>query len=170
MRRWTIMLAATCFLLGPASAEAPPATDDQRSVAAALSKLQVQRPGVVDAFVVVAALDSDSVFDHEARETARVLANRFDAIGRTLVLAGDAEADPADAAGTPANLAIALSGAAALMDQQEDVLILYTTSHGSPHAGLNYKHPVHGSGIVSPAQLAAMLGEQGPRNRLIILQ
>ena len=170
MTRWTALLAGACFLIGPAPAEAPPAADDQRSLAAAVDKLQAQRPGVVDAFVVVAALDSDPVFDREARETARVLASRFDAAGRTIVLAEDSGTDRADAAGTPANLAIALSRTAALMDAQEDVLVLYTTSHGSPRAGLNFKHARLGTGIVTPGQLAAMLGEQGPRNRLIMLQ
>ena len=37
--------------------------------------------GVVDAYVVVAALDADPVFNREAREAGRVLARRFDAAG-----------------------------------------------------------------------------------------
>jgi hypothetical protein len=170
MMRRTLLLTVGCLTLGPAFAQAPPTVDDQRRVTAALDKFKAQRPGVVDAFVVVAALDTDPVFDREAREAARVLASRFDADGRSIVLAEDEGTDRADAAGTPANLAMALSRAAALMDQKEDVLILYTTSHGSPHAGLNYKHAVYGSGVITPNQLAAMLGTQGPQNRLVILQ
>ncbi len=170
MKRRMVFLAAVSIALGPAVAQSPVAGDDQRRVVAALGKIKAQRPGVVDAFVVVAALDTDPVFDREAREAARVLASRFDADGRTIVLAEDEGTDRADAAGTPANLALALSRAATLMDQKEDVLILYTTSHGSPHAGLNYKHAVYGSGVITPDQLAALPGLQGPQNRLIILQ
>ena len=50
--------------------------------------LAPQRPGVVDAYVIVAALDSDGVFGREARATAKVLERRYDAAGRSIVLAG----------------------------------------------------------------------------------
>ena len=170
MKRRLVFLAAACFLLGSASAQAPQPAEDGRRLSQALGEMKPHRPGVVDAFVIVASLDSDPVFGREAREAARVLAARFDAGGRTIVLAEDEGADRADAAGTPPNLALALARAATLMDQKEDVLVLYTTSHGTPRAGLNYKHAIYGTGIVTPDQLAAMLGAQAPQNRLIILQ
>jgi hypothetical protein len=56
------------------------------------------------------------------------------------------------------------------MDRNEDVLVLYTTSHGSPDAGLNFRDPVRGEAVITPAQLAGMLGQPGFKNRLIILQ
>lgn len=152
-------LAFAFAALGPASAEAPASAD-----------LQAQRPGVVDAYVVVAALDTDPVFNREAREAGRVLARRFDAEGRTIVLADAEGASPTDAAGTPATLASALARAAAQMDRAEDVLVLYTTSHGSPHAGLNYDSAPPASGVITPPDLAAMLARNGFQNRLIILQ
>lgn len=163
-------LAAALLALGPASAQAPSAAIDTGRLAVALDKLEPQRPGVVDAFVIVAALDSDPVFGHEAREAGRVLARRFGAEGKTIVLAEDEGEDRADGAGTPANLGLALARTAALMDRGEDVLVLYTTSHGTPRAGLNFEHSVHGEGVITPAQLTGMLGEHGFRNRLIILQ
>ena len=150
------------------SASAQPAAEDERRFDAALGELKPQRPGVVDAFVIVAALDTDAVFGREAREAGRVLARRFDAEGRTIVLAEDEGDDRAGAAGTPRHLALALARAAALMDRKEDVLVLYTTSHGTPRAGLNYEDPSRGEGIVTPQQLAAMLAPH--ENRLIILQ
>lgn len=168
MVRTTLVLAAAILALAPAIAQAPGGGDGDR-LAAALAALQPQRPGVVDAFVIVAALDSDPVFNREAREAGQVLAGRFDAKGRTIVLAEDEGAAKADAAGTPANLGLALAGAAARMDRGEDVLVLYTSSHGSPHAGLNYKHATYGAGIITPHQLAALL-PTGADNRLIILQ
>jgi hypothetical protein len=136
----------------------------------AISKLQPQRPGVVDAYVVVAALDADPVFNREAREAGRVLGSRFDSAGRTLVLASDEGSDTADAAATPDGLARALDSVASAMNRDEDVLVLYTTSHGSPHAGLNFRDPVRGAAVIAPAQLAAMLDHAGFKNRLIILQ
>ena len=159
---WRLSILAIAFLaLGPAPAQAP---DDSR-MKAALDQLKPQRPRTVDAYVVVAGLDTDPVFDREAREAGRVLAERFGATGRTITLA-----DHADASGTPAHLAAAIAKAEALMDSKEDVLVLYTTSHGTPRAGLFYKHAVYGSGIITPPQLSQMLAVGGAQNRLIILQ
>jgi hypothetical protein len=137
-------LLAAAISLPQASAQEPAlasVADDEERLAKALQSLEPQRPGVVDAYVVVAALDTDPVFGREAREAARVLASRFDAKGRTVVLATDEGADRADGSGTPEHLALALRREAELMDKDEDVLVLYTTSHGSAHQGLNYRDP-----------------------------
>ncbi len=164
------LAAVAALLLAVAPASAQQYLADKQEIASALAGLQAQRPGIVDAYVIVAALDTDPVFGREAREAGRVLARRFDAAGRIIVLAKDEGDDKADAAGTPQHLALALGRAAALMDRNEDVLVLYTTSHGTPRAGLNYKDPSRGTGIVTPAQLSAMLAGNGFENRLIILQ
>jgi hypothetical protein len=163
-------LAAACLVLGPVSAQEPAAAADRQRLEHALNSLRPQQPGVVDAFVIVAAFDADLVFNREAREAGRVLASRFDARNRTVVLADDEGADQADASGNPNNLALALARTAALMDHGEDVLVLYTTSHGSPHAGLNVRHPRYGAGVITPDQLAALLGGYEQTNRLLILQ
>lgn len=135
-----------------------------------MTSLQPQRTGTVDAYVVVIALDSDPVFSREAREAGRVLASRFDAAGRTIVLANEEGASKTDGRGSPQTLATALRRAAELMDRNEDVLILYSTSHGAPDAGLVYKNEQGASGFVSPGQLAEKLRSLGIRNRLLILQ
>jgi hypothetical protein len=161
------LLAIACLACAQAPAQAP--ADDSR-FEAALGQLQPQRAGTVDAYVVVAGLDTDPVFDREAREAGRVLAQRFGAEGRTITLAEDEGFEHADAAGTPAHLAAAIAKAESLMDPKEDVLVLYTTSHGTPRAGLFYKHAIYGSGIITPAQLSQMLAAGGAQNRLVILQ
>ena len=156
------------LLAGSASAQQSP--EDPR-LAQVLAALQPQRPGVVDAYVIAVALDSDPVFNREAREAGRVLAQRFDAAGRTIVLAADDGGDQAQSFGSPPHLAQALSRAAALMDLKEDVLVLYSTSHGSPRAGINYRDVQRSSAaIITPAQLAAILDERRFENRLLILQ
>src|SRR5689334_2566347 len=111
-----------------AAADAPAQKDDQR-LQGAVAKLQAERPGTVDAYVVVAALDADPVFNREAREAGRVLARRFDAQGRTVVLAHDEGASKADAPMSQQGLTLALRRVAELMDRKEDVLVLYSTSH-----------------------------------------
>lgn len=143
---------------------------EHRRLFAALDALKPQRPGVVDAYVVVVALDGDPVFSREAREAGRVLANRFDAAGHTIVLANDEGGSKADAPGSPESLSLALAHVAELMDRNEDVLVLYSTSHGEPDVGLVYKDLQRGGGVVSPPRLAAMLSSLGFKNRLLILQ
>jgi hypothetical protein len=80
---WPLKTCLACLiaLLGVADAPAQQ-FEDERRLTEALGALRPQRPGIVDAYVVVAALDADPVFGREARETGRVLANRFDAEGR----------------------------------------------------------------------------------------
>lgn len=137
---------------------------EHRRLERALAGVQPQRPGVVDAYVVSVALDSDGVFGREAREAARVLARRYDAAGRTIVLASGGE----EPRGSPANLAAALARVAEAMDPLEDVLALYTTSHGAPW-GVVYNDSDNGFGAVSPTWLWLTLGTLGIPNRLLIL-
>jgi hypothetical protein len=148
-----------------------PATEleEHRKLDKALKGLAPQRPGTIDAYVVSVALDSDPVFGREAREAAAVLQRRYGAAGRTIVLAGsDGKAPSALPRGSPGHLAIALARVGELMDKAEDVIVLYTTSHGAPW-GLYYNDADNGYGAVSPMRLGAMLDELGAYNRLLIL-
>jgi len=143
--------------------------EEHRRLTRALGALAPQRAGVVDAYVLSIALDSDPVFGREARAAGSVLGRRYDAVGRTLVLAGsDGTAASALPRGSPSSFAIALARIAELMDRREDVLVLYTTSHGAPF-GLYYNDGDSGYGAISPNRLRAMLDELGIGNRLLIL-
>ena len=151
---------------------APPAQQlsDHRRIHAALRSLKPQRKGVVDAYVIVVALDSDPVFNREAREAGRVFSQRFGADGRTIVLAADEGGSKGQAPGSLHHLALALAASAEVMDRNEDVLVLYSTSHGHPVGGLLYKDSTRGIGAVPPAKLALLIDALGFRNRLLILQ
>jgi hypothetical protein len=140
---------------------------DHRKLAASLAALQPQRPGTIDAYVIVIGLDSDGVFGREATEAARVLAHRYDASGRTLLLAaGDGHDAPN---GSPQNLALAIGAVAATMDAKEDVLVLYTTSHGDADSGLAYRDDELGNGMIGPGRLKAMLDDSGIERRLVMI-
>ncbi|WP_085810508.1 C13 family peptidase [Sphingomonas sp. TZW2008] len=142
---------------------------EHRRLAASLARLQPQRKGTVDAYVVSVALDSDPVFGREAREAGVVLSRRYAADSRTIVLAGtDGSADSRLAMGSPANLDTALARVAELMDPAEDVLILYTTSHGA-RFGIVYNDADQGFGAISPTRLWSTLSQLGIRNRLILI-
>jgi hypothetical protein len=135
---------------------------------AALGALQPHRRGTADAFVVTIALDSDPVFAREAREAGRVLARRYDAQGRTLVLAGPDGARDDLPHGSIDALLLGLARIAELMDPQEDALVLYSTSHGVPF-GLTYHYGDTGYGVLSPARLKAALEELGIERRVLII-
>ena len=142
---------------------------EHRKLDRALAALSRQRPGTVDAYVVAVALDSDPVFGREARAAAEVLARRYDGAGRTIVLAGSDGSAPSELPrGSPLTLAVALARVAELMDESEDALILYSTSHGAQF-GLYYNDADHGYGAISPFRMRAMLDGLGIGNRLLIL-
>ncbi|HEV2817265.1 MAG TPA: C13 family peptidase [Allosphingosinicella sp.] len=143
--------------------------DEHRRLDRALRALLPQRAGTIDAYVVAIALDSDPVFAREARAAGEVLRRRYNAAGRTIVLAGTDGGGPSQLPrGSPATLAVALARIAELMNKEEDALILYTTSHGAPF-GLYYNDGDSGYGLISPNRLAAMLDQLGLSNRLLIL-
>lgn len=141
---------------------------EHRRLDRALATLTPHRNGVVEAYVVAVALDSDPVFGREAREAGRVLTRRYAATGRSIVLAGS---DGAGAStlpmGSPNHLAVVLARIAELMGK-EDVLILYTTSHGAPF-GIVYNDGDQGFGAISPAKLWSLLSQLGIDNRLLMI-
>jgi hypothetical protein len=142
---------------------------EHRRLSGALATLQPQRKGTIDAYLIVAALDSDPVFGREAREAGTVLARRYGAQGRTIVLAGtDGNADSKLPMGSPSNLDMALARVAEVMDPAEDVLVLYTTSHGA-RFGIVYSDADQGFGAISPTRLWGTLSQLGIRNRLILI-
>jgi len=159
------------YVLGPELQRGQPARAmlaERRRLDAALAALQPQRAGQVDAFVISVALDSDPVFAREAREAGRVLGRRYNAEGRTLVLAGPDGRSGGLPKGSLTSLTLALAQVSELMDGQEDVLVLYTTSHGAP-MGIAYHDGDTGYGILSPARLSILLNELGIRRRVVLL-
>jgi hypothetical protein len=142
---------------------------EHRRMARALAGIGPQRKGEVDAFVVAVALDSDPVFGREAREAGRVLARRYGAEARSVVLAGsDGNAQSGLPRGSPGNIATVLARVAEQMDKAQDVLVLYTTSHGAP-IGIVYDDGDAGYGAISPARLWSLLTNLGIRNRLVLV-
>jgi hypothetical protein len=141
-----------------------------RLLSAALAKLKPERRGVVDAYVIASGMDSDGVFGREAAETGRVLSRRFDGEGRTLVLAnGTGAGDATMPDGNPDHLGAALAQVSELMNKDEDVLVLYLTSHGHWATGVSFRDGERATGNIGPGRLATMLNDVGIKNRLIIV-
>ena len=134
----------------------------------ALAALAPQRSGTPDTYVVSVALDSDPVFAREAREAGRVLAARYSAQGRTLTLAGPDGLSDDLPQGSITALLRSLHYLGTVMDGREDVLVLYTTSHGAD-IGLAYHFGDTGYGILSPKTLKTTLDEARITRRVLIL-
>lgn len=99
---------------------------------AAIARLAPQRPGVADLYVVTFGGDAqEDVFRNEAQYAARLFEQRFDAEGRTLVLANNTSTLESTPLATWTALHHALGGVARTMDPGEDILLLYLTTHGA---------------------------------------
>lgn len=141
-----------------------------KRLATAIAGLQPQRPGVVDVYVVSIGLDSDPVFGREAGEAANVLGRRYHAAGRTIFLTAGADSkETGIPQGSPPNLATALAAVAGKMNLNEDVLILFATTHGDANSGLAYRDGNNGIGMIAPLRLASLLDGLGFERRMILL-
>jgi hypothetical protein len=141
-----------------------------RKMDGAIAALLPQKKGVVDTYVIAIALDSDPVFAREASEAAKVLSRRYNAAGRTILMVAGADEKAAGIPqGSPDNLAKALAAVAARMDAKEDVLLLYTTSHGDPQTGLAYRDGTKGVGMIAPVRMAALLDDNRFKRKIVLI-
>jgi Peptidase C13 family len=141
-----------------------------RLLHAAFARLKPERKGVVDAYVVSVGLDSDGVFGREASETAKVLSRRYDAEGRSITLAnGTGASDRTIPDAHPEHLSAALAQISEVMNKEEDVLVLFLTTHGHWVTGLSYKDGARANGNIAPKRLADLLNQAGIKNRLVII-
>jgi hypothetical protein len=146
------------------------AVQQHQALSAALNALAPQRPGVRDAYIVSLGGWSDHVFEQEAKSAADVLAQRFNAKGRTIVLTnGQGAANRAFPAATPTHFAATLGRLSQVMDRDEDILILYMTSHGNPDGSFAINEVGRFQYNLSPAYLKAALDQVGVKHRLIVI-
>lgn len=97
-----------------------------------LEAVRAQTPGKIDLFTMGFAGDgSERVFRNEVEYFGQLMAQRFDASTRTLSLINAPDTVERVPLATLTNLRSALAGVAARMDTNEDVLVLFLTSHGS---------------------------------------
>jgi len=138
-------------------------------LSAALEKLAPQRPGIRDVYVLAAGLWSDPVFANEATKAADILRKRYKADGRTVVLANSENDAPLQVpAATPYAIDAALGAIASRMDPNEDVLLVFLTSHGDKSGIAVYENRRMRANL-SPPALRAALDDTGAKNRIVII-
>src|SRR6185437_4432311 len=97
-----------------------------------IAKLKPRTPGKVNLYTIVFAGDgSQNVFRNEAEYFDKLFSNRLGADGHVLVLENNPSSLTTRPLATWSNLEDALDAVAAKMDPQQDILLVYFTTHGS---------------------------------------
>jgi hypothetical protein len=142
----------------------------QTLLAEHLDRLEPQRRAVTDLyFIGFAPYASEDVFRKELEVIHPLMDQRFDTAGRSLRLVNNDETLRTFPMATSGNLRRALAALARRMDTQEDVLVLYVTTHGSRNAVLAVELPPLQLHNIDPPTLRRMLDEAGIRNRVLII-
>jgi hypothetical protein len=137
---------------------------------AAAQQLKSERAGVVDLyFVGFAPYASQDVFMKEALSIGKMLDERFDTAGRSIMLishAGLAEKFPI---ATLTSLREALDAVGERINPEEDVVLLHVTSHGSETHELSVEF--HGLALqaIHPADLRSALDDAGIKWRIVVV-
>ncbi|HET6828940.1 MAG TPA: C13 family peptidase [Ramlibacter sp.] len=119
--------------------------------------------------VVFAPFAQEDVFLRESSMVSKLLAERFDAQGRVLHLVNHPSTAESLPWATPQNLRRAVEALAERMDLQEDVLVVYMTSHGANDFQLAAAHPPLEVESVSPRELREALDQAGVRYRVVAI-
>ncbi|MGR8978511.1 MAG: C13 family peptidase [Gammaproteobacteria bacterium] len=139
-------------------------------VAKTLSKLKPQRKKMTDIyFVGFAGFAMEDVFGKEVRYVKQLLDNRFDTKGRSMNLINHLDTIEDAPLATSTNLALTLNRIGKLMDVENDVLILYLTSHGSKNRGLSVSFWPLVLNDLTPEMLKTIFDESGIKWRVIVV-
>ena len=136
----------------------------------ALDALAPRVPGVPNLYLVSFAGDgSEHVFRNEAEYAATLFRRRYGARAHTLVL----ENNPATLDSRPlaswSNLETALTGLSKVMDPQQDILMLYLTSHGDPEHTLLVDMDPLPLDQIGASDLAGILAEHPFKWKVVVV-
>jgi hypothetical protein len=128
------------------------------------NKLEPQRPGVTDVYILSFGLwGPQSVFESEAKGAARILESQLGSRGRTIVRFNTKRRSDA----TPSSLLAAAQAAGRALDPAEDVVVLVLTSHGAPEGiGMAAGRSMR---IMTPSDVGVLLNETRAQHRVVIV-
>jgi len=135
-----------------------------------LAALEPQRAGMADLyFVGFAPHGTQDVFGKELYTVSRLMRERFDAAGRSLLLSNDPATLGTLPIASATNLRAALEHVGELMDADEDILFLYISTHGSENGELSVELPPLELAQIRPAALARMLHASGIKWKVLVI-
>ncbi len=135
----------------------------------ALENLQPQRPGRLDVYMIAASLWGDPVFEREATQAEAVLRQHLGADGRSIVLSAGGLGERRYPAATPDDIAAAIGRVGSIIDANEDLVVLFITSHGSPDGSIAIREHNRLGAAMRPTHFRDMLAAAGIRNRIVIV-
>ncbi len=139
----------------------------QALLSTSINALQPRAPDRINVYGIVYAPYSQSVFVRESTMVKNVLQDRFGAAGRVVQLVNHPSMTTSTPWATHKNLAEVVQAIANKMNPQEDVLVIYLTSHGGSDFKLASSHWPLEVQDLTPDMLRTMLDEAGIRNRVI---
>lgn len=136
----------------------------------ALAQLQPQRQKMTDIFFVgFASYATEDVFSKEVGYIKQLLDQRFDTKGHSINLVNHLRTLDDTPLATSTNLAATLKRIAKIMNTEEDILLLYLTSHGSETHELAVSFWPLALNDITPERLNAMFDEAGIKWRMIVI-
>lgn len=135
-----------------------------------VNALAAHRRGIAEFyFVAFAPYGRQNVFLKESEAIRALMDERFDTARRSLLLVNNDKTLRTHPLATVTNLRAALARIATVIDTDEDVLVLYLTSHGSKQHRLSADYWPLQLQEVEPALLKQLLDEVGIKWRVVIV-
>lgn len=134
-----------------------------------LEGLQPQRPGVQDVYLLSVSFWGDPVFEREAVQAEEILRPHLGAEGRSIILSAGGQGQRTYPAATPDNFAAAIGQIGATMDPNEDLFVLFFTTHGQPDGVAAIREHNRVFGGLRPTHLSTLLSQANIRNRVVIV-
>ena len=137
---------------------------------AQLARLQPQDPERNDLYLLAFGGDgNEDVFRNEVDYVQQLFDQRFGTRGRSLALLNHPDSTERKPLATLSNLRLALQGVAQQMDTEQDLLLLFLTSHGSDDHQLYVDLLGLPLDQIEPDQLRAALDDSGIRWRVLVV-
>jgi hypothetical protein len=135
-----------------------------------LSAVEPERPGVADIYFVGAGLYAgEDVFMKELRMITGLFRERFDAKGRIVTLVNNPKTLQEFPIASLTSLREALAHVGSTMNVNEDLLVLYVSSHGSDKHELVVDFRPMRFAPITPEALKAALHDSGIRWKVVIV-
>lgn len=154
---------------GGAQAEPPRVERSQSSLLQAeVALLASSTKGAPSIYAIGIAGWTQDVFLKELDGGLAALAGVLPIRGRTLRLINSRETLQSAPLANQRNFAAAVHAVAALMNKDDDILLLFMTSHGEP-TGFGLRPPDGAISELTPQEIAATLDNEGIKNRIVIV-
>ena len=136
----------------------------------AVAKLEARTPGRANLYVIAFAGDGgENVFRNEVEYVDRLFTERYGAIGHTVVLINNPSTLTEYPIASLSNLQIAIDAVAAKMDADQDILLLFLTSHGSKDHELYVALDPLPLDQIEPDDVADLFTDTKIRNKVIVI-